>query len=63
MPRTKQTPRKHTLLKRTKGEMKLRRQILLALGRQEKAAFRAKEKADFIAAKVAEMALLNKNGS
>jgi len=49
MPRTKQTPIKS--LKRTKGEMKLRRDILRSLGRQEKAEFRAKEKADFIAAK------------
>jgi hypothetical protein len=60
MARTKQTPRKKTaLLKRTKAEMKLRRDILRALGRQEKAEFRAKEKADFTATKVA---LLNKNG-
>lgn len=56
MARTKQIPRK---LKRTKTEIKLRRDILRALGRQEKAEFRSKEKADFIEAK---MALLNKNG-
>ena len=59
MSRTKQTPRKAVVPKRTKTEMKLRRDILRALGRQEKAEFRANEKADFIAAK---MALLNKNG-